>query len=224
MKQSLYLLPLLTILAFTLSGCELISDLTVTTDLTDNTSPAAVLFEDDFSDQSSGWSHIADDTGYSLYTTDAQFGIYIEEADVFIYDTPGKSFPNDVVIEVDASGLSELSEYGIICRFQRDTRKGNAYFGSITNDGYYAISKVIDDDIELIGMDDFMPSDLIRTWDTNRIRFDCIGDTLTLWVNGEKLAEVQDSDFQGGDIGLIAGSIEEDGGGGMFDNLVVKNP
>ena len=194
------------------------------TDLSENTTPGAILFEDDFSDQDSGWSHLADEDGYTLYTTDSQYGIYIEEADVFIYDTPGKNFPNDVVIEVDVYGLSEMSEYGILCRFQKDTRQGNAYFGSITNDGYYGISKVIDDQIELIGMDDLMPSDLIKTWDTNRIRFDCIGNTLTLYVNGQKLAEVQDSEFQGGDIGLASGSIEDEGGGAMFDNLVVKNP
>jgi hypothetical protein len=59
---------------------------------------------------------------------------------------------------------------------------------------------------------------------TNHIRADCVGDTLTLYVNGEKLAEAKDSDFTSGDVGLMAGTFDQVGVDIRFDNFVVSRP
>jgi hypothetical protein len=56
----------------------------------------------------------------------------------------------------------------------------------------------------------------------NRISAVCNGSSLELTVNGQVLAQVSDSSFTEGDVGLTASSFEEGGGTEIsFDNLVV---
>ena len=59
---------------------------------------------------------------------------------------------------------------------------------------------------------------------TNRIQADCVGTRLVLYANNVKLAEIEDSSFSSGDIGLLAGTLAETGVDIQFDNLVVKKP
>ena len=59
---------------------------------------------------------------------------------------------------------------------------------------------------------------------TNTIRADCVGSSLSLYVNGEKLDEVQDTEFGSGDVGLMAGSFDTPGTDIHFDNFVVTKP
>jgi hypothetical protein len=51
-----------------------------------------------------------------------------------------------------------------------------------------------------------------------------MGSTLTFYVNGEQLAQVQDSRLAHGDIGLIAGTFSEPGADVIFDNFVAIQP
>jgi hypothetical protein len=59
---------------------------------------------------------------------------------------------------------------------------------------------------------------------TNTIRADCVGSSLSLYVNGEKLDEVQDTEFGSGDVGLMAGSFDTPGTDIHFDNFNVTKP
>jgi hypothetical protein len=59
---------------------------------------------------------------------------------------------------------------------------------------------------------------------SNHLRAECIGQTLTLTVNGKKLAEAQDTDFSAGEIGLTAGAYNTPGVDVSFDNFVVYKP
>ena len=68
-------------------------------------------------------------------------------------------------------------------------------------------------------------SDQIKTGaDVNNLRADCNGDTLAFYVNGFKLAEVQDSTLTHGDLGLLAGTFDQPGVDIVFDNFVVLKP
>ena len=59
----------------------------------------------------------------------------------------------------------------------------------------------------------------------NHIRADCIGDTLTLYVNGQQVSTVQDAAFtSGGDVGIFAGTYDTPGADIHFDNFVVTAP
>jgi hypothetical protein len=74
-------------------------------------------------------------------------------------------------------------------------------------------------------MDGMKLSSVIHTGTArNHVRGDCIGNTLTLYVNGVKLAEVQDSSLGIGDVGILAGSFDQPGVDILFNNFIVKKP
>jgi hypothetical protein len=53
---------------------------------------------------------------------------------------------------------------------------------------------------------------------------DCVGEALTLYVNGIQIASVADSDFAKGDVGLMAGTYDITGTDIHFDNFIVRQP
>ena len=184
--------------------------------------PGRLLFQDDFSDPASGWNRIATTQGETDYA-DGVYRIFINEPNLDIWSFPGQDF-NDVRIEVDALkvGGERNNRYGIICRA---VKQDSFYTLIISSDGYYGIGKIQGQDYSLIGMEALQPSGAIMKGAAlNHLRADCVGDTLTLYVNGEKIAEVRDPSFAAGDVGLIAGSYETAGTDIRFDNFVVYQP
>jgi hypothetical protein len=78
---------------------------------------------------------------------------------------------------------------------------------------------------ETLGADAMLSTDAVIQGDsTNHLRADCIGDSLTLYANGERLHAVTDSAFSSGDVGLIAGTFDEPGADIAFDDFVVLQP
>ncbi|MFU8773836.1 MAG: hypothetical protein ACNA8H_15620, partial [Anaerolineales bacterium] len=59
---------------------------------------------------------------------------------------------------------------------------------------------------------------------SNLLRADCVGDTLTLYVNGEHLISVRDTEFSLGDVGLLAGTLDDPGLEISFSNFHVRKP
>ena len=58
----------------------------------------------------------------------------------------------------------------------------------------------------------------------NRLRADCSGSQLTVYVNNVKLASATDAEYSSGDIGLLAGSFDQTGSDIYFDNFIVYKP
>lgn len=182
----------------------------------------ALLFQDSFSDPSSGWDRVRQAEGLTDYDH-GSYRIYINDVNADYWANPGLSFV-DVNLEVEAKkiGGPDNNNYGLLCRYQD---MGNFYFLIVSSDGYYGIGKVENGRQSLIEPDQMHPSWTIRKGTgRNHLRAVCDGSRLTLWVNGEKVAETEDPTFSEGDIGLIAGSFEEPGVDIVFDNLVVRKP
>jgi hypothetical protein len=181
-----------------------------------------ILFKDDFSDPNSGWMQGEDEFGKTEYSNGG-LRIFVNS------DVTGKiSIPRllftDVIIEADATKVAgpDDNDYGVICRYQD---ADNFYFFEISSDGYYSIGKYKDDQLVLIGMEQMQTSETIRQGQaSNRIRASCIGSILSLSVNGQPLAEVEDGDYSTGDVGLIAGTFETPGVDILFDNFKVYKP
>ncbi len=185
-------------------------------------SNSSTLFSDDFSDPSSGWDTVRADEGITDYENDA-YRIYVNADKKDVWANPGQSF-GDVHIAVDATkiGGPDDNDFGVQCRYQD---VGNFYFFIISSDGYYGISKVVNGEQQLIGMEKLDASDAILQGNaTNHIEVECKGDRLTLWANGVELHSVQDSDFATGDVGLMAGTYDIVGTDISFDNFVVTQP
>ncbi len=77
----------------------------------------------------------------------------------------------------------------------------------------------------MLNMENMLPSDSINLGNaSNLIRLDCVGSTLTLYVNGEFVGETVDSSIGAGDVGLYAGTFSVPGTDILFDNFVVREP
>ncbi|MDK1080375.1 MAG: hypothetical protein QGD88_02760 [Anaerolineae bacterium] len=138
------------------------------------------------------------------------------------WSTPGLSF-EDVRLEVDVAKLNGPDEnrIGLICRYT----DGNYYFFMVSSDGYYTIGKYIDGNIIQLGQDQMKFNPSINTGlAINHLRADCVGNTLTFYVNGNPVAQVKDTDIVEGDVGLLAGTFAVTGVDIIFDNFVVLKP
>lgn len=184
-----------------------------------------ILFQDDFSNKDGNWDQVnVEGEGITDYTNDG-YQIRVETANMDVWANPeGQTF-TDVRVEVQAqkvTGGIDNNDYGVICRYKDES---NFYFFIISSDGYYGIGKVKDGNQELIGMENMLPSDVINQGDaTNDIRGDCVGNTLTLYINSQQIDSQTDSDFTEGNIGLMAGTFDETPTDILFDNFKVLKP
>lgn len=183
---------------------------------------SSVLFQDDFSDPLSGWARIEDAEDITDYH-DGQYMIYVGATNRDVWANPGLEF-TDSFNEVEATKIAgdNNNVFGLICRYQ-DVE--NFYFFVISSDGYYGIGKMSGGTQMLIGTQSMPPSEIIvQGQGTNHIRAGCVGSTLTLIVNGETLAEYEDTEFTSGDVGLLAGSFNNPGTEIYFDNFQALRP
>lgn len=182
-----------------------------------------VLFSDDFSDTSKKWDQVTD----SSHTTDYynnSYRIIVDDTNSDTWANPGSESFTDTRIEVDATknGGPDDNDFGIICRYSDVDR---FYYGVISSDGYYSIMKMTTDGGNPIGKDSMLESDKITLGEaTNHIRFDCVGSTLTLYVNGTQIDQQTDTDYTTGNVGLIAGTFTTSGTDILFDNYFVYKP
>lgn len=221
MHQKLKLTAVIIVLMMSVLACSLFGG--------DDSSPSDpvslasdILFQDDFSDPSSGWDQVNEDEGSTDYVNGV-YRIYVNEANYDIWANPSLNF-TDTVIEVEATkvGGPEDNDFGVICRYQN---LDNFYFFIISSDGYYGIAKVVNGEQELIGMDNMEYSDAINQGsESNLLRADCVGNQLALYVNGEKVVDANDLQYSSGDVGLIAGTFDDAGTEVDFDNFVVREP
>jgi len=184
--------------------------------------PPDYIFQDDFGDTGSGWEVGEYDTGSVGYENDVYFVISTDKEWV-MWGVANRSFDN-VVIEVDATQVSagpiNDNSYGIVCREQGNS---GGYYLRVSGDGYYSIAKSDGEDFEPLV--EWAESDAIHQGNaTNHIRAICDGSTLTLFVNGQRLATAEDSTFTSGDIALSATTYEDEPSEIHFDNLVVREP
>jgi hypothetical protein len=225
MKKNFYFLLLVLSLTLATLACGLVSgsDEPVSPESESAPGPADdILFSDDFSNPNSGWDQVNSSEGVTDYANGV-YRIFVNTDNTDVWANPSLNF-TDTIIEVEATkvGGPDDNDFGIQCRYQ-DT--GNFYFFIISSDGFYGIGITQDGTQSLLGADKLQPSDDINLGNTtNNIRVDCVGNTLTLFVNGTQLISVQDDTFASGDVGLLAGTYDEIGTDIHFDNFVVTAP
>jgi len=179
-----------------------------------------VLFQDEFEDNTTGWDRIANDGGIMDYDGGG-YRILVRQPKLNFWSTPEKNF-GDVRVEADVTKLNGPDENrtGLMCRYQN----ADYYFFIISNDGFYGVGKFIGGQTLLLGQTEMLSSEFIQPGAVNHLRADCIGNTLTFYVNFNQVAVVQDSDFPSGDIGVVAGAFSEPGVDVFFDHFVVMQP
>lgn len=182
---------------------------------------ASGSFSDDFSDPGSGWGAASHET----YVRGYQQGRYLIQIDVprwFVWATAGRSYEQvDIEVITQSSGEPD-NHYGVLCRHN----KGRSYYFAISADGYYGIFLQQDEEsLEPLHGPAMLRSPIIRTdGSSNRLLATCDGPELTLYVNGEQIARVEDDTLTRGDVGLAAGTSRRGGTTVWFDDFTVSPP
>ena len=186
-------------------------------------SSGEVIFQDDFSNPNSGWVNLTNEDYGILDYFDGYYRVEVQGDHQMLWTGPGMNF-SDVRLEADSIKVigSPDDIYGVVCR---GADQDNFYFFIISSDGYYGVGKMINGIQSLIDLPGMLPSETI-TQDKakNHLRADCIADRLDFYVNGHKLTSVKDSELTSGDVGVIAGNLENAQTVVLFDNFSVLNP
>jgi len=183
--------------------------------------PGSILFQDDFSKPSSGWDRLQAAEGIMDYDGGG-YRMLVNAGDTNFWATPKLELA-DVRLEVDAGKLGGPDEnrIGLICRLSA----GNYYFFLMTSDGYHGIGIFNLGQAVLLGQTELQYSDkILKGMAVNHLRADCLGDRLSMFVNGFEVLSVQDGALHSGDIGLLAGTFAQSGVDVIFDNFVVLQP
>ncbi len=164
-----------------------------------------VVFTDDFSSPSTGWFNSTIDETVAEYS-DSGYMITLQpdSSHYFYAPTMGLYTDTSTAAEIIQNTGSEKGWAGLLCRLSG----GNYYDFVISAAGDYSIGKYVDETFE--SLVDWTAHEAIipGMGASNLIQIDCIGDTLSLYINGELVDELQDSDLAVGQSGLETGSSQ----------------
>jgi hypothetical protein len=181
-----------------------------------------VIFEDSFDDPASGWRQFEDLGGGAGYG-EGLFRIWVDEVQTDYLSTASFEL-DDVRLSASTfkAGGPDDNDFGLVCRYDDDA---NYYAFLISSDGYAGIMKMDDGERSWPQQDGMLGTDaILQGASVNEVTAECIGDHLALHINGELVADVRDSTFASGDVGLIAGTFEEGGVEVHFDDFVAHQP
>ncbi len=182
-----------------------------------------ILFSDDFSATDNHWDQVSETDRVTDYYNNT-YRIMINKTNNDAWANPSNQSFADTHIEVDATKKDgpDDNDFGVICRY-KDVN--SFYYGVVSSDGYYGILKMASGSGKTLGYESMQQNkNIVQGTGTNHIRFDCVGSTLTLSVNGFILDQQTDTDYTTGNVGLIAGTFSTKGADVLFDNFVVYKP
>jgi hypothetical protein len=180
-----------------------------------------LVFEDDFSEETGWFVDEGDEFGF-VYVGEA-YHIYSEILNSTIWTIRESEFA-DVHLEVEAKRVdgAEDAYFGLVCRHQDDE---DSYYGLVIGtDGFAGIGQSDDGEFEFIETVEAPEGVIEPGQETNLVQADCVGDTLAISANGERLLERQDDDFASGFIGLVIGTRLSGGVVVEFDNYAIYEP
>jgi len=195
---------------------------TVTILATSQPTANPLLFSDDFGDPNSGWYVDTNPESERLYK-DGEFriGVYKASFDSWSWSNHFSDLA-DFAVEVDARRVDGpmKNDYGILARFQTASGVDGFYMFGVSSDGHCWVQLNQGDTWkELVA---WKPADAVRQGSAvNHLRVECDGPRMSFLVNSRLVAEVEDSTWTSGDIGLVAGTFDEAGVVVHFDNLRV---
>ena len=205
-----------------LSSCSALKRIQISQDKLPWKSSGDVLVQDDFSDERTGWeivNNVYELKGYS----EEGYLISINNRSGRSISTAGLQF-SDIQIQVEAHKLTGGNDayLGIVCRYQ-DSQNYYRFF--VTPDGYVGIIKMVN------GASKTLPDGQIRYHQavkqndgSNLIEVSCIGEVLSLSVNGRSVLEAEDGDLKNGDAGVFAETGQDGPGSFIFNDFRITKP
>lgn len=182
-----------------------------------------LLFTDDFSNPASGWySNGGPDSSGSYW--EGGYLLTQTPPNSVVWAVPGR-IVTDTLVQVTATKLggNDNNIFGLLCRVQGTGQTGDFYAFLISSDGYFGIAKKSGETLGLIGQEMMLRHSAIRLGgEPNVITAVCSGSRLALYVNGEFVVEAADDQHRSGQVGLLAGSLDEGSTQILFDDFTVR--
>ena len=183
---------------------------------TEETNPSSnnsdVLLDDDFSNSRIQWG-TGTDTDSSVEYVDDALNFQVFTKNFIVWTTPNDKDYENIHMEVTVinNGTDSTTAFGFFCDKQYPIDDSRYYF-AITPAGQYAIAKaaLAQSDVFLTNNDTWGHSDLIaKDAASYRVGADCGNGKLTLYVDGQEVASVEDTTYTSGRIAVFAWSGEE---------------
>ncbi len=182
-----------------------------------------IIFAEYFDSDVNGWATGEFEDQYTLNEIVIEDGLFrlnviAEEAAYVEQKLPNQEF-SDFVLSVEATphDVEEHYSYGVVFR-EDDTL--HSYTFEIGNDGLYTIQLF---DGEWHTLKDWSSTDAINVGETNELMVIAAGSTISFFVNGEELTQLEDDTLVAGTVGLIIDIFEDDTSATVdFDNLVIR--
>jgi len=209
------------ILAVGLGGCQALPDWVI--EAAPTAAPSGtVLFSDDFSQVPNGWGVSESADAAVAYERDG-LRILVGQPGKDAWSVAGRKFADvDLAASVKRLSGPEDNMIGLICRYQDHS---NFYLAFVSTDGYYGIARIEQDSFHLISAKELQYNSFLAGLAGDfKLQALCSRDLLVLFVNGQALAQVRDSTFGMGDVGVFAGSYDQPGVDIVFDNFIVRQP
>jgi len=186
--------------------------------ITDYLNEAKILSQDNFNTSGSGWSISTNDERKKTYKS-GKYSITVKKPNwQFISWAPGESFPADFKVKVEARQVAgPTGKYGIIWGKDGD----NYYVFTISSDGRYRLRKQVNDVWQKKPVSWTNSPAIKRGTDSNQLKVNVIGNSITLIVNDTVLTTVKGSSFGPGKIGLVGGSFDDTDVEVQFDNIKI---
>jgi hypothetical protein len=180
---------------------------------------ARLVFEADFS-TGRGW-HTEENDRFHFAFQDGGYVIGVDIRNAAIWSIRDEPY-TDVILETSAQRLNGVRDgyYGVVCR---QVGSDNYYGLVIGSDAAYGIFKMLDGKMDFL-VEGTAPEGVIQADEPNQVRGECIGETLTLYANGQRLAETQDVDLESGAAGMLAGTRSSPGFEALFKTYKVYQP
>ncbi len=215
-------LTTLILLTLFLSGCSAFNKGKVSQDMLPWKEPGQIIYQDNFSDDTTGWEEVSKVYELKGYSTSG-YMISINQPGSRTISTTGLSFSNTLTdVSVQKITGSKESQFGLICRYQD---KFNYYAFVISADGYAGIVRTIDGRGELLGSDQLLRVEGINLDDgINTMTAACVDENLRLVVNDETILRAKDTTFINGDVGLFLETFEAGNSTVVFSDLIIVKP
>ncbi len=177
-------------------------------------------YSDDFDTPNKGHWTIFNESEVVSEWRNGRFAFDINETLITAASPTNDLYLKDVIVQVDVYRIGDVLEndMGLVCRYQD---QDNYYSLSFGNDNYVTIYKNVAGTWTPL-FNEFADADLSA--DYHKVAISCIGTELSLYVDDQLLARVNDSDFSTGDVGILAGTYEDTPVVLEFDNFMVYMP
>jgi len=205
-----------------LNSCSSLQQIRFSQDELPWKSSGEVLLEDDFSDDTTGWEIVNNVYELKGYSSEGYL-ISINHKNGRSISTTGLQF-SDINLQVATHKLTGSNDtyMGIVCRYQD---KLNYYRFFVTPDGYAGIVKVVNGESNTLPDGKMIYShDVIQDSATNSLEVSCIGNKLSLSINGKVAISAEDDQLEQGDVGIFAETGKDGAGSFIFSQFIVTKP